>query len=158
MKTREVVLVAVVAALYAVMTIAIAPLSYGPIQFRVSEVLKVLVLFDPWLSLGIGIGTFFANMASPFVGPWELVWMPLTDVAGGLLAWALYRACGKRWPWISCLLYAALTGFAVAAMLTMLSLGGFWFLALSVGASEVVVLTVGLGMFKAADKWLPHRR
>uniref|UniRef100_A0A6M3M712 Putative QueT transporter family protein n=1 Tax=viral metagenome TaxID=1070528 RepID=A0A6M3M712_9ZZZZ len=158
MKTREVVLVAVVAALYAVLTVAIAPLSYGPVQFRASEVLKVLVLFDPWLSLGIGIGTFFANMASPFVGPWELVWMPLTDVVGALLAWTLYRACGRRWPWVSCLLYAVLTGLSVATMLTMLGLGGFWLLALSVGASEAIVLTAGLGMFKAAGAWLPHRR
>ena len=75
MTTKRVVMIAILAALYAVFTILIAPLSYGPIQFRLSEILKVFVLFDPWLSLGIGIGTFIANMASPYVGPWELIFM-----------------------------------------------------------------------------------
>src|SRR5512140_3588178 len=78
--TTQVVRVAIIGALYAVFTIGIAPLSYGPIQFRVAEALKVFVLFDPLYALGIGIGTFFGNLASPFVGPWELIFMPLTDI------------------------------------------------------------------------------
>ena len=158
--TRVVVLIAIVAALYAVLTVAIAPLSYGPIQLRVSEMLKVLVLFSPWLSLGIGIGTFFANMASPYVGPWELLWMPLTDVVGGFLAWGLYRLLRRkgRWAWIPCLLYALTTALAVAFMLVMLGVGGFWLLFLSVGASEAIVLSVGLGLLKVAEPWLVSQR
>ena len=73
MKTRHVVLISIIAALYCVLTVAIAPISYGFIQFRVSEVLKIFVLFDPLFAVGIGIGTFFANLASPYVGPWELI-------------------------------------------------------------------------------------
>jgi len=47
MTTRRVVLIAIIGALYVVLTVGIAPLSFGPIQFRASEVLKILVLFDP---------------------------------------------------------------------------------------------------------------
>ena len=156
MTTRNVVLIAIVAALYVVLTVGIAPLSYGPVQFRVSEALKVLVLIDPWMSLGIGIGTFFANMVSPFVGPWELIWMPLTDIVGGLLAWALYRLLRQRWAVLPCILYAVTTGLAVAFMLVMLGVGGFWLMFATVTVSEVVVLIGGLVLLTALKPWLPR--
>ncbi len=141
---RRVALVAVVAALYAVLTWGVAPIGYGPLQFRVSEVLKVLVLFDPWLVLGIGIGTFFANLMSPFAGPWDLAWMPLSDLVGGLLAWAIYRfLLRERWPLIPMSLYATTTGLAVGLMLWAFGLGGFWFLTASVAASEIIILVGG---------------
>lgn len=142
--TRRVVRVAIIAALYAVTTLAIAPISYSVIQFRVSEALKVLVLFDPWLSLGIGIGTFFANLASPFAGPWDLVWMPITDVVGGLLAFAVYRyVLRRRWPAAAMGLYALTTGAAVGLMLEAFGLGGFWALAGAVALSELIILVGG---------------
>lgn len=157
MTTRKVVLVAVVAALYVVLTVGLAPISYSFIQFRVSEVLKVLVLFDPWLALGIGIGTFIANLASPFVGPWELVWMPLTDMAGGVLAWAVYRAMGLRWPALPMGLYALATGLAVGLMLWVLKVGGFWYMSGTVAVSELIILIGGIPMMFGIEKVLQQR-
>ena len=147
--TRRVVMIAIVAALSVVLAVGMAPLSYGPIQLRASVALKALVLLDPWLSLGIGIGTFFANMASPFVGPWELIWMPLTDVVGGLLAWALYQLLRRRWAWLPCLFYGITTALSVAFMLVMLGVGGFWFLLATVGISVVVMLQLGVLLLQA---------
>ena len=142
--TRRVVRIAIIAALYAVFTVAIAPLSYGPIQFRVSEILKVFVLFDPFTALGIGIGTFFANLASPFVGPWELVWMPLTDMAGGLVAWGIYTLMRQHWPVVPLTIYALTTGAAVGLMLYVFGSGGLWFLIGVVSLSELVILVGGI--------------
>lgn len=56
---------AIVAALYAVITLALAPISYGPIQFRVSEILVLLAFFDPFYIVGLTIGCFIANMLGP---------------------------------------------------------------------------------------------
>ena len=141
--TTHVVRVAIIAALYAVFTIGIAPLSYGPVQFRVAEALKVFVLFDPLYALGIGIGTFFGNLASPFVGPWELIFMPLTDMAGGLLAWWLFHLLRRRWPLVPLIVYASTTSLSVGLMLTALGSGGFWVLAGSVMISELIILLAG---------------
>ena len=141
--TTQVVRVAIIAALYAVFTIGVAPLSYGPVQFRVAEAFKVFVLFDPVYALGIGIGTFFGNLASPFVGPWELIFMPLTDMAGGLLAWGLFHLLRRRWPLIPLVLYAITTALSVGLMLTVLGTGGFWLLAGSVAVSELIILIAG---------------
>lgn len=156
--TRRVVQVAIVAALYAVLTWGIAPISYGPIQFRVSEVLKVLVLFDPWLVLGIGIGTFLANLTSPFVGPWELAWMPFTDMAGGLLAWALYRfVLRRRWPAVPMAVYGLTTGLAVGLMLWAFGMGGFGLLAGTVAISELIILVAGTPLVFWIERMLEKR-
>lgn len=152
MTTRRVVLIAIVGALYVVLTLGIAPLSFGPIQFRVSEVLKILVLFDPFLTLGIGIGTLLANLSSPFVGPWELIWMPLTDIAGGLLAWWSYRILRKMV--VSCAIYAISTAFAVAFMLWMLHIDLFWISLAAVGASELTILIGGIPLMRRAEPWV----
>lgn len=138
--TRNIVKIAVIAALYAVLTVALAPFSYGQLQFRIAEFLKVFVLYNPWLSIGIGIGTFFANLSSPFVGPLELIWMPLTDILGGLLAWGIYRSLGERYPVIPMLVYALTTSGAVALMLYLLGLGGGLFAGSAIFISEAVIL------------------
>lgn len=137
--TRRVVLIAIIAALYMVFTVGLSPISYGPVQFRIAEVFKGFVLFDPWLSLGIGIGTFFANMTSPYVGPWELVFMPITDTLGGVLAWWI----GKRSAWIAMVVYGLTTGLSVGIMLAFLGVMPLWLGCLSVGASEVIILVAG---------------
>jgi uncharacterized membrane protein len=141
--TAQIVRAAILGALYAVFTIVIAPLSYGPIQFRVSEIFKVFVLFDPVYALGIGIGTFFGNLASPFVGPWELVFMPLTDIAGGAIAYILYRWMGKRYALVALSVYAITTSFSVGLMLTFYGAGSIWLLAGLVVISELVILIGG---------------
>jgi len=130
----------VIAALYAVLTVALAPFSYGPLQFRIAEFLKVFVLYNPWLSIGIGIGTFFANLSSPYVGPLELIWMPLTDILGGLLAWGIYRTLGERYPVIPMLVYALTTSAAVALMLSLLGLSGGLLAGLAIFVSEAIIL------------------
>jgi uncharacterized membrane protein len=140
MTTKRVVWVAIVAALYVVLTVGIAPFSFGPVQFRISEALKVFVLFDPFLALGIGIGTLLANLASPFVGPWELIFMPLTDILGGFLAWWVFRLLRKRWAVVPCALYAVTTALSVALMLWAMGIDLFWLSLLFVGASELVIL------------------
>lgn len=144
MNTAKVVKIAIIGSLYAVVTIAISPISYGPVQFRIAEVFKVFVLFDPYTALGIGIGTFFANLASPFVGPLELIWMPFTDIAGGLAAWGLYRLLRERWPAIPLALYSTTTGLAVGLMLYVLGMGGLVYLVGLVTLSELVILVGGM--------------
>ena len=142
--TRNIVLIAVIAALYTVLTIGLAPFSYGPLQFRVAEFLKVFVLYNPWLSFGIGIGTFFANLASPYVGPLELFWMPATDIAGGLLAWAVYRLMNWRYPFMPMFIYAFTTSLAVGLMLFLLGGGVFLAVTIPIFVSEAVILIAAI--------------
>ncbi len=60
------VVTAMIAAVYVVMTLAIAPLSFGFIQMRISEVLVLLAFIDKRYIPGLILGCFIANLFSPF--------------------------------------------------------------------------------------------
>jgi len=62
---RKIVVIGITAALYAVITVFLAPISYGPIQFRLSEVLNLLAFVNPVFAPGIVLGCFIANLFSP---------------------------------------------------------------------------------------------
>jgi uncharacterized membrane protein len=147
--SRLIARAALVAALYATPTIAVAPLSYGPIQFRISEALKALVLVQPWLIPGIMAGTFIANLFSPYVGPWELVWMPITDGLGGLLAWWI----GRRWWPAGLAAYALTTAAAVGLMLNVVAGFPLWFTVGTVLVGEIVVIPLGWPIAKTLERW-----
>lgn len=52
---------ALIAAIYVVITIAFAPISYGPVQVRISEMLTVLPFLTPAAIPGLFIGALMAN-------------------------------------------------------------------------------------------------
>jgi uncharacterized membrane protein len=80
---RRVAVAGVVGALYVVLSLAVAPFAFGPLQFRVGEALKPLVIKYPATIPAFGIGTVIINFFSPFAGVLELAFMPLVDVVGG---------------------------------------------------------------------------
>ena len=57
MTTRRIVEGAMITAIYATLTILLAPISYGPLQVRVSEALTVLPAFTPAAVPGLFVGT-----------------------------------------------------------------------------------------------------
>ncbi len=64
--TRFLVMTALVAAIYAVLTLMIAPLSFGMVQVRFSEMLVLLAFIDRRYAPGLILGCFIANCFSPF--------------------------------------------------------------------------------------------
>ena len=63
--TKRITRTAIIAAIYAATTLAIAPFAYGSIQFRISEILVLLALFDPLYISGLTLGCLIANMLGP---------------------------------------------------------------------------------------------
>ena len=59
---RSIARAAIIAALYALLTMFTQPISYGPIQFRVSEALCILPLFFPESVVGLTVGCLIANI------------------------------------------------------------------------------------------------
>ena len=60
--TRSLCVSAVIAALYAALTLLLAPLSYGPIQLRVSEAMTLLPIVLPQAIPGLFVGCLIANL------------------------------------------------------------------------------------------------
>ena len=59
--TKKITMAALIAALYTALTLVIAPLSFGPIQIRISEALTVLPVVYPPAIIGLTIGCFLSN-------------------------------------------------------------------------------------------------
>lgn len=66
MSAKKLVRISVIASLYAVLTYALPTLAYGPIQFRLSEVMTLLAFVDPFYIFPLTLGCAIANFASPF--------------------------------------------------------------------------------------------
>jgi len=137
--------VGVVAALYAALTIVLQPISYGPVQFRVAEVLKSLVIWEPHLIAAFVIGNFLSNLTSPYAGPWEFLFMPFANLIGG---WACY-VVGRRWPYAGAALYALVIATAVGLMLSVLLKLPFVGLFPPLLASEVILIVGGVPLMRA---------
>lgn len=63
---------AIVLALYIALTFASYPISFNNLQFRISEILVLLCFFNRDYVIGITLGCFLSNIASPFM-PWDLL-------------------------------------------------------------------------------------
>lgn len=68
LSTKNLTLIAVIAALYTALTFIFVNVSYGPIQFRISEVLTVLPLFSVVPIYGLTLGCFVSNLMGLFLG------------------------------------------------------------------------------------------
>ena len=74
----------ILAAVYAVVTVICGPLSYSFMQFRFSELLNLLVFFNPSYTLGLTIGCLLANLFST-AGPIDILLGTLSTLVSCLL-------------------------------------------------------------------------
>lgn len=63
---KNLVIYASVAAIYVVLTLVLGSFSFGPIQFRIAEVLVLLCFFDKKYFLPLTVACLISNMMSPF--------------------------------------------------------------------------------------------
>ena len=74
--TRSLCVSAVIAALYAALTLLLAPISFGPLQLRLSEAMTLLPMVLPQAIPGLFVGCLIANLYTGM----------LTDIIFGSLA------------------------------------------------------------------------
>lgn len=108
MKTKTIVYGGVFAAIYVVLTLAIAPISYGAIQFRVANLMKPIALLHPAFALSIALGTGMSDLFSPF-GVWDWGIMPIVDFVAAILCWKL-----RQFPVIAILLQSTIVSIGVS--------------------------------------------
>ena len=87
---RSLVLSAVVAALYAALTLLFAPISYGPVQFRIAEALTLLPALFPQAIPGLTLGCLLANLLGSAT-PWDVIFGTLATLLAAVLARRLRR-------------------------------------------------------------------
>ncbi len=157
LSTRSLVINAMLAALYIVLTLASAPIAYGGVQFRISEILILLAFFNSDYILGIAVGTFIANYIGPFGLP-DAVFGTLVSIVAMLLIARTAKVFGKK-PlslFIASLFPVILNGLYVAIIIIVLdklTWNSLMPIAISVGIGEFVVVSViGVAAFWALRK------
>ena len=163
-KVKKLITAAIVGALYAALTMLLAPISYGPVQIRVSEVLCIMPFFLPYTSWGLFIGCAIANLLSA---------AGILDVVFGSLATLIACLCmaflGKKdkaalkHKLLGCISVSLVNGIIVGITLTVgiagldptENVGAFLIYAGQVTAGELaVMLILGLPLMS----YLPRQK
>lgn len=137
--------IAVAAALYVVLTVAIAPLAYGPVQFRFAEMLVLLCMFNKDYCWSMALGCLIANFFSPM---WAL------DVPFGTLATILAVICVAKCNnlWIATIFPTVFNGIIIAIELYIAFHEPIWLSMLTVAGGELAVLLAGALVFTLLQK------
>jgi len=149
--TRALSQIAVFASLYTVLVWLLPGLSFAAVQFRIAEGLKPAIAKRWTLAFAFALGNFLGNLISPFAGIYELGFMPLMNIVGGLLAYGVARAF-KRNYLVAGLVYAAVIGLSVSWMLHVLFNLPLEALVPLLIASEEAVMIIGAVLFYLVDR------
>lgn len=84
---------AAIAALYVVLTLVFAPISFGPVQLRIAEALCILPMFTPAAVPGLFIGCLIANLLGGGI-MLDVVFGSLATLIGAILGYMLHS---NRW-------------------------------------------------------------
>ena len=149
LKTKRLVRTAVIAALYALLTVALAPISYGSFQFRVSESLVLLAYFDPFYVGGLTLGCFIANLLGPN-GTMDVIFGTLaTFISVGAISLTAKYIKNKASLFIASLWPTIFNGLIIGWMLNITVGAPLWITIGEVALGEFVVITiVGIPVFK----------
>jgi len=150
--TKRLTTAAVIGACYAALTMALAPISFGAVQLRISEVLCILPFFLPHTAVGLFIGCAAANLLSA-AGIMDVVFGSLATLLAGLCTARIGRACRaeRRAPRVgealaACAMPVVFNAPIVGAVLAWvytpgeLFWSGFALFAAQVGLGEAAVL------------------
>ena len=147
--TRKMTIIAMIAAMYVALVIALPWLSFGPVQVRVAEALTILPVLTPVAIVGVGLGCFIANLTSPY-GAIDTIVGTLASIIAGILTYRLRNIRFRGLPILSALSPVVVNAVMIGAMLSIAYTGSlspvvFLTYALSVGAGQMIAC-VGLGL------------
>ena len=121
---------AMLAAIYAALTIFLAPISYGPIQLRMAEAMTVLPWFYPEATPGLFIGCIVANLAGGN-GIWDVCFGSLATLTAAILSSRMKHI------WLVPLPPVLVNALVVGAVLSRMFGLPFWLTAAEVGLGQI---------------------
>lgn len=160
-KTNFITKQAMIAAIYAVVSLALAPISFGTVQARVSEALTMLPVFGTTNIIGISVGCLITNIVGVFSGTNILGWMDvifgtLATLSAGFLTYTFRNIKFKGLPILSALPPIILNALVVGMELCVMISGGFNLVvfvaqAVSVAIGETISVALGLVLVKVIN-------
>lgn len=153
MNVREIVISAIVAALYVAITFVFSVVSFGPLQFQVAEILNCLVVYDRRYIWGVSLGVLIANLQSS-LGIIDITWGTLTTlITLSVVIIAIRKLTDNRVKLaLTVIITTILMGFLVALELTYILKVPFFYTWGTVSLGEFGVMFIGAFVMYALGK------
>lgn len=137
--------IAMIAAIYVVLTVFLKPISYGVLQFRIAEVLVLLCFYNKDYCVSMILGCAIANLYSDFA---------FLDVPFGTLATiiAVILMWKSKSIWLAAIFPVIINGIIVGAILSYCLNIPLISTMIYVAGGELGVLIVGIVLFKVLEK------
>ena len=136
---------AMIACIYAVATILIAPIAYSEVQMRLSEIMVFLAFYNKKYIPGLIIGCFIANMPSP-LGILDMGFGTLSTVIVCIVMYFLHNR------YIAGVMGGVITGIIIGFELHLAYQIPFLINAFYVFIGEAIVLLIGAFLFGMIEK------
>ncbi len=158
-KTKQWVLNAVIATIYVVLTAAFSWMSFGAVQFRLSEILNHLAVFNKKYIIGIAAGVFISNLIFSPTALLDILFGTAHTLLALLAMRLLTRKMSNVMPkmLVNTLMFAVFS-FIIAAELYLAFQLPFWFSYFTVALGEVVVMLAGAPIMKLLDRYIDFNR
>ncbi len=143
---KSIAMNAIIAALYVVLSLISGPLAFvgGSLQFRLSEILNLLIFFNPSYIFGVSLGCLLTNILSLYGLP-DLILGTLATIISGLLIILVSKTIRKLLiaSLIPVIINALIVPFVIFLYDTSVPLYTFyWASFMFVGLGELIVVTI----------------
>lgn len=135
---------AMIAGVYAALTLALSPIAYLEIQFRLSEVMVFLAFYNRKYIPGLVVGCLLANLPSP-LGMMDICFGTVSTL---LVCIAMYYIKNR---YIAAIIGAIITGLIIGTELYYAFTIPFVLNASYVFIGELIVLLIGAIIFKTLE-------
>lgn len=150
-ESKDLSLVAIFAALYAVLVYLFSPISFLALQFRIAGAIRPAIARKWILSIGYAIGVVVGNLFSPFIGSFELIFMPIMSLLAGLLGYIVARKFNGNY-FVTGIVIATVIALSVSWMLNELFALPMLATFFPLLVSEQIVCFLGASIFKLIEK------
>ncbi len=152
LNVRKIVFGGVIGGIYAALTLALAPISYGEVQFRIAEALTVLPFFSVFSTWGLFVGCLISNILSP-IGPLDMIFGSLATFIAAIMTYYIGKSNLKFKRYIAPLPAVIVNAIVIGLLISYSSNIPFVIPALQVGFGQLVVCYIlGLPLLMVIDK------
>lgn len=145
-KAQYITRAALIAAIYVIITYILKPISYGPLQIRISEVLTLLPVVESSAVLGLFAGCFIANLLGG-MGPWDIY------LGSFLTLVSAYLTSKTDNLFVGAIPPIVLNMFGVSFYVSKLSGIPYFLTTLTIGIGQfITVFCIGIPIFLAMKK------
>lgn len=141
-KTKQLIRIAIIAALYVALTVSLSWISYGNIQFRVAEILIILCFFRKDYIYSLIIGCAISNLFSP-MGIYDVIFGTLATVLASLSVGFIKKI--EIGLFLTVIFNAVIIGIELNMILQL----PFILSCIEVGIGELIVMIVGYFVYLA---------